>query len=84
MVLDTNLFIPAFAQPHTKVAQYQEVYPITSLDEAGSVEFSLESNTDKSVDLANSFSKVKCENVNQSRANLANADIVTLISFPIG
>ena len=23
MVLDTNLFIPAFAQPNTKVAQYQ-------------------------------------------------------------
>ena len=60
------------------------VYPITYLGEAGSVEFSLESNTDKSVDLANSFSKVKCKNVNQSRANLANADIVTLISFPIG
>ena len=61
MVSDTGLPSPTFVQTDIEEGQFEEIYPITSLDDAEPVEFSVENNTDKFMDLVNSFAKVKCK-----------------------
>ena len=61
MVSDTGLLTPTFAQTDNEEGKFEEIYPITFLDDAASVEFRVKNYTDKFMDLAISFVKVKCK-----------------------
>ena len=60
MVLDIDLFIPTFIQRNIREGQFENVFPITSHNDAGPVEFIIECDAVKFMDLMNSFVKVKC------------------------
>ena len=45
---DADPFTSTFVQTDVEDGQYKEIYPVTFLDDAGPMEFSMENNTDNS------------------------------------
>ena len=80
-VSDTDLFTPAFVQSDIESGRYEDIYPIIKLKDNGSIEFVIVS--DKFLDLNNSFLKVKCKITKANGQNLAEADKVSVINYPV-
>ena len=56
---DSDLFTPAFVQSDIEHGYFEDIFPITKLDDTGPVEFLVENATDKFLDLANTYLKLK-------------------------
>ena len=80
-VLDIDLFTPAFVQSDIESGRYEDIYPITKLEDNGPIEFVIDNASDKFLDLNNSFLKVKCKITKANGQNLADADKVSVINY---
>ena len=80
-VSDTDLFTPAFVQSDIESGRYEDIYPIIKLEDNGSIEFAIVS--DRFLDLNNPFLKVKCKITKANGQNLAEADKVSVINYPV-
>ena len=83
-ISDTDIFTPAFVQSDIERCYYEECFPITKLDDNGSVEFVVENASDKFIDLVNTYLKVKLKIVKGDGSDLEATDKVTLTNYPIG
>ena len=83
VISDTDLFTPAFVQSDLESRRYEDIYPITKLEDNGPVEFVIDNASDKFLDLNNSFLKVKCKITKANGQNLAEADKVSVINYPV-
>jgi len=80
---DTDIFIPAIVQTDILRSTYEEVYPISKLEDNGPIDFKLENNTDKFLDLSNSYIKAKLKIVNEDGSDIADTDKVTCVNYSI-
>ena len=83
VISDTDLFTPAFVQSDLESRRCEEIYPITKLEDNGPVEFVIHNASDKFLDLNNSFLKGKCKITKANGQNLAEADKVIVINYPV-
>ena len=83
VISDTDLFTPAFVQSDLESRRYEDIYPITKLEDNGPVEFVIDNASDKFLDLNNSFLKVKCKIKKGNGQNLAEADKVSVTNYPV-
>ena len=58
-ISDTDLFTPAFVQSDIESGTFEEVYPITKLEDNGPVEFVIKNSTDKFIDIVNTYIRMK-------------------------
>lgn len=58
---DTDVFTPSFTQNDIQHGFYEDIYPISKLNDNGPLEFLIENATDKFVDIANTFVKLKIQ-----------------------
>ena len=73
----------AFVQSDIESGRYEDIYPITKLEDTGPIEFVIDNASDKFLDLNNSFLKVKCKITIANGQNLAEADKVSVINYPV-
>ena len=82
-VSDTDLSTPAFVQSDIKSGRCKNIYPINKLEDNGPIEFVIDNTSDKFLDLNNSILKVKCKITKANGQNLAEADKVSVINYPV-
>ena len=70
-------------QSDIESGRYEDIYPITKLEDNGPIEFGIDNASDKFLDLNNSFLKVKCKTTKANGQNLADADKVSVINYPV-
>ena len=73
---DSDLFTPAFAQSDIEHGYFEDIFPITKLDDSAPIEFLLENTTDKFLDLANTYLKLKLKIVKGDGSDTAETDNV--------
>ena len=78
---DSDLFTPAFVQSDIEHGYFEDIFPITKLDDSGPIEFLLENATDKFLDLANTYLKLKLKIVKGDGSDTAEIDKVTPINY---
>ena len=54
-ISDTNLSTPAFVHSVIQSGRYEDIFPITQLEDSVSTEFVIDSASDKFLDLSNCF-----------------------------
>lgn len=83
-VSDAELFLPSFVQTDLESGMYEDIFPFNnSLDDLGPIEFIIENSTDKFLDLANSYLKIKFKILKSDGNTIASEDKVTVINNPI-
>ena len=82
-ISDKDLFTPASVQSDIESGRYEDIYPITKLQDNGPIEFVIDNASDRFLDLSNSFLKVKCKIAKPGSQNLAETDKVSVINYPI-
>ena len=82
-ISDTDLFTLVFAQSDTESRRYEDVYPITKLEDNGPIEFVIDNASDRVLDLSNLFLKVKCKIIKAGGQNLAETDKANVINYPV-
>jgi hypothetical protein len=82
-ISDSDLFTPPFVQTDILSGDYEEVYPITKLEDNGPIEFLIENKTDKLIDLVNCYLKLKCKITKVDGTNVKDSDKVCIINYPI-
>ena len=80
---DSDLFTPAFVQSDIEHGYFEDIFPITKLDDSGPIEFLLENATDKFLDLANTYLKLKLKIVKGDGSDTAEIDKVTPINYTV-
>ena len=81
---DSDIFTPAFVQSDIEHGLFEDIYPITKLDDNEPVEFNIDNSTDKFLDLVNSTLNISCKIVKGNGTNLQDTDAaVTFINYPI-
>ena len=80
---DTDIFTPAFVQTDIEHGTYEDVFPLSKLDDNGPIEFLMENATQKFLDLVNTYLSISCKVVKGDGTDLAATDKVTLINYPI-
>ncbi|XP_057299246.1 uncharacterized protein F54H12.2-like [Hydractinia symbiolongicarpus] len=81
---DTDVFTPAFVQSDIEHGCFEDIFPITNLDDNGPVEFSIDNATNKFLHLVSSTLNVKCRVTKADGTNLTATDgAVALINYPI-
>ena len=78
---DTDLFTPPFVQNDIQHGIYEDIFPISKLDDSGPVTFSLENSSDKFLDLANSYFKFKLRILKSDGSKLGEKDNVAPINY---
>ena len=82
-ISDTDLFTPAFVQSDIESGIFEDIYPVTNLDDGGSTEFVLRINSSKILDLAISYLKLKCKIIKAYETNIVAIDGATLTNYPM-
>ena len=77
---DSDLFTPAFAQSDIEHGYFEDIFPITKLDDSAPIEFLLENTTDKFLDLANTYLKLKLKIVKGDGVQIQQKPIKLLIT----
>ena len=67
---DTDVFTPAFVQTDIRQGVYEDVYPISKLNDNGPVEFVVENASEMFLDLANTYFKFSLKIVKADGTNL--------------
>ena len=80
---DTDLFTPAFVQSDIESSTFEEIYPITKLDDGGSVEFTIKNSSDKFIDFVNTYLRLKVRLLKADGTQLAETDTANFINYPI-
>ena len=80
---DTDLFTPAFVQSDIERSKFEEIYPITKLDDGGPVEFTIKNSSDKFIDFVNTYLRLKVRLLKADGTQLAETDTVHFINYPI-
>ena len=81
---DTDLFTPSFVQSDIQHGYYEELFPISNLDDSGPVEFNVDNATDKFIDPANSYLKMKLKIVKTDGSNLDAGENVGPVNYIFG
>ena len=81
---DTDVFTPPFVQKDINHGIFEDVFPISKLNDNGPIEFNIENSTEKFIDLANSFIKFKIQVLKHDVTNLEAEDVVVPINYSIG
>ena len=81
---DTDLFSPSFVQKDIQQGVFEDIYPISKLDDNGPIEFVTDNATEKFLDLANSYIKLKVKIVKNDGSNLDDENVVVPINYLIG
>ena len=80
---DTDLFTPAFVQSDIESGTFEEVYPLTKLEDNGPVEFIIKNSTDQFIDIVNTYLRMKVKLLKSDGTVHADTDKVSLINYPI-
>lgn len=80
---DLDLFTPAFEQSDIESGDYEDVYPITKLEDNGPIEFVLKNGTDKFIDIVNSYLKLSAKITKPDGTDLDDTDKASFINYPI-
>ena len=83
MNLDKNHVECSLSDTDIEIGVFENIYPVTNLEDGGSIEFMLENNSVQFLDLANSFLKLKCKITKANGTNIVAEDVVTMINYPI-
>ena len=78
---DSDLFTPAFVRSDIEHGYFEDIFPITKLVDSGPIEFLLENATDKFLDLANTYLKLKLKIVKGDGSDTAEIDNVMPINY---
>ena len=81
---DTDIFTPPFVQKDIKHGIFEDVFPISKLNDNGPIEFNIENSTEKFIDLANSFIKFKLQILKNDGTQLTDEDAVVPVNYSIG
>ncbi|XP_066930140.1 uncharacterized protein F54H12.2-like [Clytia hemisphaerica] len=81
---DTDLFSPSFVQKDLQNGVFEDVFPISKLNDNGPIEFVIDNATEKFLDLANSYIKFKVKIVKNDGSNLDDENVVVPINYLIG
>ena len=81
---DADLFTPSFVQTDVQHGIYEEIFPISKLDDNGPIEFTIENSTDKFIDAANTYLKMKLKIVKADGSNIPAEEKVTPINYIFG
>ena len=58
---DVDLFTPSFIQSDIQHGFYEDVFPISKLNDNGPIEFNIGNSTEKFIDLASTYLKLKVQ-----------------------
>ncbi|XP_066934121.1 uncharacterized protein F54H12.2-like [Clytia hemisphaerica] len=81
---DTDVFTPAFVQTDIKQGVYEDVYPISKLNDNGPVEFVVENASETFLDLANTYFKFSLKIVKADGADLEEDEKVAPVNYIFG
>ena len=81
---DTDLFTPAFVQTDIESGTFEEIYPITKLEDNGPVEFSIKNATDLFIDFVSTYMRLKVRLLKADGTVHADTDKVSFVNYPIG
>ena len=71
-----------FVQSDIVSGIFEDIYPVTNLDNGRSTKIMFENNSLQFLDLANSYLKLKCRIIKGNGTNVVTTDAVTLINYP--
>ena len=80
---DTDLVTPAFVQSDFENSIFEEIYPITKLDDGGPVEFIIKNSSDKFIDFVNTYLRLKVRLLKADGTQLAETDTANFTNYPI-
>ena len=80
---DTDLFTPAFVQSDIESSTFEEIYPITKLDDGGPVEFTIKNASDKFIDFVSTYLRLKVKILKSDGTAHAETDKASLVNYPI-
>ena len=72
-----------FVQSDIVSGIFEDIYPVTNLDNGRSTKIMFENNSLQFLDLANSYLKLKWRIIKGNGTNIVTTDAVTLINYPI-
>ena len=81
---DADLFTPSFTQSDIKHGYNEDVFPISKLDDNGPIEFNIENATDKFVDLANTYLRMKVQIQKSNGHALEDDEVVIPVNYIFG
>jgi len=81
---DTDIFTPSFTQKDIQHGHFEDVFPISKLNDNGPIEFSIENSTEKFIDIANSYVKLKIQIVKNDGTALADDNVVAPVNYIFG
>ncbi|XP_066910114.1 uncharacterized protein F54H12.2-like [Clytia hemisphaerica] len=81
---DTDVFTPAFVQTDIKQGVYEDVYPISKLNDNGPVEFVVKNASEMFLDLANTYFKFSLKIVKADGADLDEDEKVAPVNYIFG
>ena len=79
---DADLFTPPFTQSDIQHGVYEDVFPISKLDDNGPIEFNIGNSTDKLIDLASTYLRAKIQIQNLDGSVLE--DVVVPVNYIFG
>ena len=80
---DADLFTPPFTQSDIQHGFYEDVFPISKLDDSGPVEFNIGNSTDKFIDLASTYLRVKIQ-IQKLNGGVLEDEAVVPINYIFG
>ena len=81
---DTDLFTPPFVQSDIQHGYFENVFPISKLNDHGPVEFIVENSSDKFIDLANANLNLKVQILKGDGKKLDDKDDVDTVNYIFG
>lgn len=81
---DTQLFLPSFTQSDIQHGFYEDIFPISKLDDNGPIEFNIANSTDKFIDLASIYLKTKLQIKKADGSELAETEVVMPVNYVFG
>ena len=80
---ELELFKRPVVQSDILSGKFDKIYPITTLEDSGPIEFLIENATDHFLDLKQSYLNIKFKVVNSDDSNLAADTKAGLVNYPI-
>ena len=80
---ELELFKRPVVQRNILNGKFKKIYPITKLEDSGSIEFLIENATDHFLDLRQSFPNIKFKLLNRNGSNLAADAKSSLVNYPV-
>ena len=81
---DTDLFTPAFVQSDIESCTFEDVYPLTKLEDSGPVEFVIKNSTDKFIDFVSTYLRLKVRLVkSDGTAHVETENKASFVNYPI-